>query len=107
LPDAQNLVGITVNGTNTVFTVTEAGRYYISFTVNVTVAIAVGARVTINGTPVDELTRAPLLSTSFNGEAIVTLAANDQLTLELFGVLADTVLQDGLGAGLTIIRLDD
>jgi len=107
LPDAQNLSGITVNGTNTVFTVTEAGRYYISFTVNVTVAVAVGARVTINGTPVDELTRAPLLSTSFSGEAIVTLAANDQLTLELFGLLADTTLQTGLGAGLTIIRLDD
>jgi hypothetical protein len=108
LPDAQELNNITVDASNTEFTVTVAGRYYISFIVNTTASLLLGARVLINGAQVDQLNRAPGLSlSSFSGEAILTLAAGTTLTLELYGLLGDATLQDGLGAGLTIIRLDD
>ena len=50
LPDGQLLSpDITVNGANTVFTVTNAGRYQISYNVNTTASLASGTRLLING----------------------------------------------------------
>jgi len=67
-----------------------------------------GARVTVNGGQVDQLTISPALAVSnFHGDGIVTLAAGDTVSLELFGFLGIVTLQEGLGASLTIIRLDD
>ena len=40
LPQNQNLDGFTVDGTNTVFTVPADGRYYITYQINTTAAIA-------------------------------------------------------------------
>jgi len=108
LPNDQQLNNITVNGINTVFTVTQAGIYYISYNINLTEGLLVGARITVNGTPVEQFTINPLLTLSnFHADGILTLAAGDSITLQLFGLLGVATLQEGLGASLTIIRLDD
>jgi len=108
LPDDQNLNNVTADVANENFTVTVPGRYFVSYFVNTTAALLLGARVLVNGTPVDALTRSPVLSvSSFSAQAILTLNAGDTLTLELFGLLGLATLQTGAGAGLTIIRLDD
>ena len=99
LPDAQNLVNITVDGTNTVFTVPSSGRYYISYNVNLTVALLIGSRLLINGSPLLASTRSPILTaSSLSAEVITTLAAGDTITLELFGLLGAATLQAGQGA---------
>ena len=43
--------GITVSGGNTVFTVANAGNYYIAYTINLTAGLVVSSRITVNGSP--------------------------------------------------------
>jgi hypothetical protein len=108
LPDNQELNNITVNVTDDEFTITQDGVYYISYNVNTTLALLLGARILLNGTQVDQLTRTPVLSASnFHADGILPLAAGDTITLELFGLISLVTLQGGVGASLTIIRLDD
>mgnify|MGYP001203880700 FL=1 len=108
LPDAQNLNGITANGANTEFTVSETGRYFIEYNVNFTLGLLIGARILINGTPLTSSERNPILTVSNLSAFVITnLNAGDTVTLELFGLAGLATLQDGQGAGLTIIRLDD
>ncbi|AIM14139.1 triple helix repeat-containing collagen [Bacillus anthracis] len=52
LPNNQNIgPGITVSGGNTVFTVANAGNYYIAYTINLTAGLLVSSRITVNGSP--------------------------------------------------------
>lgn len=109
LPDAQSLgANITPNAGNTVFTVATAGRYRISYRVNTTAALLMSSRITINGTPSTPLTVTPALSlSSFAAEAVVSLAAGDQISVQLFGLLgAAVLLNNAQGAGLTIQRVE-
>lgn len=109
LPSQQNLgTGISVNGANTIFTVANAGRYRIAYSVNITAALLVSSRIMINGSPNTSLTIAPLVgTTSHRAEAIVTLTAGDAITLQLFGFLgAAQLLAGSQGAGLTIQRVE-
>lgn len=108
LPNAQVLSpDITVNGTNTVFTVTTAGRYRISYQVNSTLALLVGSRLVINGSPYAPSVIQPVVSlSSFKNEVIVDLAAGSTIMLQLFGLLGvTTLLNNAAGATLMIIRL--
>jgi phage-related minor tail protein len=108
LPNSQNLNGIIPNGANTVFTVTETGRYFIQFNVNFTAGLLVGARLLINGTPLASSERNPALTVSSLSAFVITnLNAGDTVTLQLFGLIGLATLQAGQGAALTIIRLDD
>jgi hypothetical protein len=104
----QNLgSAVTVNGANTVFTVTNAGRYRIAFRVQLTAALAATVGVAVNGTLVPALTSASGLTTSqFSGEGIVTLAAGSTISLNVSGVLTATLLGGGQGAALTIQRVE-
>ena len=106
LPDSQNLDGFVANGANTIFTVPQTGKYYIQYFVNTTTSLLLGTTININGMPETILTRNPVLSTSsYVANAIVNLNANDTISLELFGLIGVATLQDGAGAGLTVIRL--
>ncbi len=108
LPNSQNVKNITVDPTDTVFTITLSGRYYLSYKVNTTAALLLGARLTVNGTPLEASETNPVLSvSSFNADIIVSLDVGDTISLELFGLLGAATLQDGQGATLTIIRIDD
>lgn len=108
LPNNQLLSpDITVDGTNTVFTVATAGRYRLAYNVNLTAAVALGARLLINGTAAIGSTIAPNIAlASFENENIIDLAAGSTVTLQLYGLLgAATLLGSGVGSSLSIIRL--
>lgn len=107
LPSGQILpAGITVDGTDTIFTVSEAGRYRISYAVNVTAALLLSTRVTINGTANLASTVTPVLSLSnYSNEIIIDLAASSTIQLQLVGVSVNLTLVTGAGATLMIIRL--
>lgn len=110
LPQAQNLgANVTANGANTVFTVSQAGRYRIAYRANLTAALLLSTRISINGAPNTALTITPLLSVSqFAAEAVVTLTAGSTVSLEFFGLLGAAVLLNGSqGAGLTIQRVGE
>ncbi|MBG9937001.1 BclA C-terminal domain-containing protein [Bacillus tropicus] len=108
LPNNQNIgPGITVSGGNTVFTVANAGNYYISYSINITASLLVSSRITINGAPLAGTINSPAVATtSFSATIITTLAAGDAISLQLFGLLAVATLSTTTpGAVLTIIRL--
>ncbi|MCU5421620.1 hypothetical protein OCF13_06250 [Bacillus tropicus] len=94
LPNNQNIgPGITVSGGNTVFTVANAGNYYISYTINITASLLVSSRITINGGALAGTINAPAVATtSFSATIITTLAAGDAISLQLFGLLAVATL---------------
>jgi len=108
LPDDQILSpDITVDANSEVFTINTSGRYRISYQVNVTLGIAMGARILHNGSPVVQSTIIPLLSLSaFSNEIIIDINAGDTIALQLFGIVGlATLISDGAGATLMIIRL--
>ncbi|MCY8910061.1 collagen-like protein [Bacillus atrophaeus] len=108
LPSDQNLsADITVNGANTVFTVGPAGRYYISYQINLTAGLLVSSRILINGSAFTSSIISPAVSLSnFNNSFITTLAAGSTIQLQLFGLLgAATLLGGSAGAALSIIRI--
>ncbi|KJF46970.1 BclA C-terminal domain-containing protein, partial [Bacillus altitudinis] len=109
LPNNQSLDGFTVSGGNTVFTVPVSGRYFITYQINTNASLLAGARVINNGTPIAGSILSPALSTStYNVSLITTLAAGNQISLQIFGLVATVVLLGGgsVGAALTIIRLE-
>lgn len=111
LPNAQVLPSdITVNAANTLFTVANAGTYQISYHVNTTLALMMGTRLVINGVNNAASTLAPvLLSSSFENQITVTLSANSTIALQMYpATLAGvaTLVGNGAGASLSIIRLD-
>lgn len=107
LPNAQVLSpDITVNGTNTVFTVATASRYRISYQINTTLALLVGSRLVINGSVYPPSEISSVVSLFSKNEVIVDLAANSTIMLQLFGLLGvTTLLNNAAGAILMIIRL--
>ena len=108
LPDGQLLSpDITVNGTNTVFTVNTAGRYQLSYNVNITTALAGGTRLLINGAPNTASTVVPAVPLShFSNETLLDLNAGATVSLQMFGIVsAATLLPGSAGAALSITRL--
>lgn len=108
LPNNQILpTGITVDGTNTTFTIADAGTYRLSYTVNLTAGLLVGTRLVINGTANVSSTIAPVLSLSnFSNEILLALTGATTVVLQLFGIAASPSLQTGAaGASLMIVRL--
>lgn len=110
LPDNQVLpAGITVNGTNTVFTVATAGRYRISYSVNLTAGVLLGTRILVNSNPVAASSINAVLSLSnYKAEFITDLTAGSTVELQLFGATVSATLLTGSGsqgAALMIMRL--
>ena len=100
LPNAQVLSpDITVNGTNTVFTVATAGRYRISYQINTTLALLVGSRLVVNGSVYPPSEISSVVSLFSKNEVIVDLAANSTIMLQLFGLLGVTTLLNNCGGG--------
>ena len=108
LPDAQTLDSIIVNNADTVFTVPDDGRYFISYAVNLTAAALLQSHILVNGVPNLASQISPIVATSrFSSSIILPLNAGDTISLELSGLLGSVDLQQGAGATLSIIRLDD
>ncbi|MGE1210046.1 BclA C-terminal domain-containing protein, partial [Bacillus pumilus] len=109
LPNFQNITGFTANGTSTVFTVPQTGKYYITYQVNTTTALLINTRLLLNGTTtISGSVQSPVISTSFiNNTVIVNLTAGNTISLQFFGAVVTAILVGGgaTGASLTIIRL--
>ncbi|WP_428660826.1 BclA C-terminal domain-containing protein [Runella sp.] len=106
LPDAKNLSGIIANADNTEFTVSAAGRYNISYTVNTRIAQSFNARILVNGATAQGTVVTPsIVSNILQSNAILTLPANAVISLQFYGSVANALLNNNSGATLTIIRL--
>ncbi|MEH7762822.1 collagen-like protein, partial [Bacillus pumilus] len=109
LPNNQSLDGFTASGGNTIFTVPVSGRYFITYQVNTNAALLAGTRLVNSGSAIPGSILTPALSAStYNVSLITTLAAGNQISLQIFGLVATVVLLGGgsVGAALTIIRLE-
>ncbi|MCU5005505.1 hypothetical protein OCD90_07540, partial [Bacillus pacificus] len=108
LPNNQNIgPGITVNGANTVFTVANAGNYYISYTINITASLLVSSQIIVNGAALSGTVNSPAVATTaFSATVIASIPAGATISLQLFGLIAIATLSTTTpGAVLTIIRL--
>ena len=94
-------------GGSPTFTIQTAGRYRISYHINVTLGLVMGTRITINGAGLIQSTVfQPLGLSSYSNEVIVNIAANDTVSLQLFNLVgAAVLLPDSVGASLMIMRL--
>lgn len=107
LPNGQILpTGITVDGSNTTFTVAIAGRYRIAYAVNTTAALLLTTRITINGVASTASTVTPILSLSnYSNEILADLTAGSTVQLQTVGASISLTLVTGAGATLMITRL--
>ncbi|MCY1119458.1 hypothetical protein OWO30_13955 [Bacillus safensis] len=109
LPNFQNITNFTVNGTSTVFTVLQTGKYYITYQVNTTAALLINTRLLLNGDTLPGSVQSPVISTSFlSNTLIVNITAGSTISLQFFGAVVTAILVGGggaAGATLTIIRL--
>ena len=101
--------GFTTPGNDQFFNVGSAGTYLISYNVRTTLAVASGTCVSNSSS--NALGCIPALAQNssvpqdqYQGQAIVTLPANTQLNLRLIGT-GTAILQGGVGASLTVVRL--
>lgn len=111
LPNAQIFSpDITVSGANSVFTVANAGTYRLSYSVNTTLALLLGTRLLVNGSPLAGSIISPLVSVSnYNNEVEVNLTAGSTISLQFVNTTILPVLVtliSGVGASLMIIRLN-
>jgi len=109
LPNSHQTSGVMVDGTDTMFTVNKSGVYLIQYDVNLTAELLVGVRVTVNGfVGIPDSDIPPILTrSSFTNTMIVSLAAGDTLSLELYGTLGAATLLVGDGASLNIVLLKE
>lgn len=100
---------IAPNASNTIFTVSTAGRYRISYHVNTTASLLMGTRLQINGSNNTASTITPVIALSnFSNEIEIDLVANSTISLQMFPPLlagVATLIGNGCGASLMIIRL--
>ncbi|MED1634324.1 hypothetical protein NQS36_13265 [Bacillus sp. C1(2022)] len=109
LPNNQSLDGFIANGSNTTFTVPVTGRYYLSYQINTTASLLAGSRLTLNGSPISGSIISPAVAiSSYNNDVIANLQAGDNISLQLFGLVATVILLGGesTGAALSVIRLN-
>ncbi|WP_276485792.1 BclA C-terminal domain-containing protein [Paraflavitalea pollutisoli] len=107
-PNAQNLgSNISVNPAGTVFTVATAGRYRISYVVNLTAGLLSRTELVVNGATVAAGSYAAALAVNrFASEVVLTLPANSTVQLNLISALSLSLLNGGPGAYITIQRVE-
>lgn len=104
--NVQLLDGVMADGTSTIFTVAEAGVYKVEYDVNLTAGVLAGSQLVRNGAPVPGFQIPPILTKSrFSASGLVSLAAGNTLSVQLYGVIAAATLESGVGAALTIVRV--
>lgn len=105
LPNAQNFTsGVTINGSNTVFTIANAGRYQISYRLNTTANLLVSSRIALNGSSLPGSVVSPSVSiNNFQSSVITNAAAGSTISLQFYGLIGAAVLAGD--AYVSIIRL--
>jgi hypothetical protein len=107
LPNSQVLSGVTVDGTNTTFTVPGTAAYQVSYCVRTTSALLMSTRLVVNGSSATQTDISPgTAMNTFCRGAIMNLSAGDQIRLQLYGLLGAAILLNPGGAELQIVRLN-
>lgn len=107
LPDSQHIpLGFTTNVANTHLTVANAGLYLIQYGINLNDDYTVGSRVLLNDTPISPSILGPISNSNFTTQFITILPSDAVLQLQLFGLTSAVGFADGVGAYLTVIRLN-
>jgi len=106
LASNQRFNNVTVDGTNTSFTVINAGTYRIEYNINTNSTTTAAARLLINGTsePSSYVTPSTAV-TKLMAFTILTLSAGDVINLQLYGLIGSVTLQTGQGAGISIQKI--
>jgi hypothetical protein len=101
------LSGVTHTAGSTSVTVVTAGTYQIFYGASITVGVGSAIAIAVGGTPDASTNIAALVSSGeLTGEAILTLAAGDVITLTNNSAIPfTTTLAPAVGAQLNIIKL--
>jgi len=104
-PNAQNFTsGVTINGSNTTFTLATAGRYFITYKMMTTSSLLVSARVLLNGSSLPGSVVSPAVSiNNFQNNIITNAAAGSTISVQFYGLIGSAVLTGD--ASISIIRL--
>lgn len=103
LPSSQTLFGVMADGSNTTFTVANAGVYKLSYCLRTTSELLVSTRLLINGVPLAGSMNTPATAQSRNCRStLATLSAGSTIQLQFFGLLGAAVLESSGGADLMI-----
>lgn len=107
LPLGQILpTGITVDGSNTTFTIGQSGVYRLSYAFNTTVALLLSTRLMINGVANTASTVDPVINLSnYSNEILLNVTAPTTVQLQVVGAALNLTLATGAGATLMIQRL--
>ncbi|QCT01697.1 triple helix repeat-containing collagen [Paenibacillus algicola] len=107
LPDAQNMGSYISSSRTTTFIVNEAGRYKLSYSINLTEPLLVSTRINVSGVQVRASTIEPINPQSqFSASVIVNLSAGDTVSLQMYGInRAINLLPASQGASLMIERI--
>jgi hypothetical protein len=106
LPHNQVLQGIFVDDRNAVFTVSAEGNYVVTYSVHLTEALPISARLIMNGSSfAPSVIGSDYEASSFYNTVIVPLEDGDTLSLQLFDFTGEATLIAGAGATLTIVKL--
>ena len=106
LASNQRFNNVTVDGSNTNFTINNAGIYRIDYNINTNSTTTASAGLLINGTPEPSSSVTPSTAvTKLQAFTILTLAAGDVINLQLYGLIGSVTLQSGQGAGISIQKI--
>lgn len=105
LPNAQNFTsGVTINGSNSIFTIVNAGRYQISYRLNTTASLLISSRILLNGSSLPGSVVSPSVSiNNFQSSVITNVAAGSTISLQFYGLIGAAVLAGD--AYVSIVRL--
>ncbi|MDQ6479558.1 BclA C-terminal domain-containing protein [Dyadobacter sp. LHD-138] len=96
--------GVTINSTNTVITIANAGRYQISYRLNTTASLLISSRILLNDSSLPGSIVSPSVSiNSFQSGVITNAEAGSTISHQLYGILGAAVLAGD--AYVSIIRL--
>ncbi|MCL2847785.1 MAG: hypothetical protein FWE13_03435 [Firmicutes bacterium] len=99
---------ISVDSTNSVFTVSQAGVYMITYSVNLQAETFNLLQLTVNDTaypPANQGPYTPLLRDFYTNTVILNLNAGDQLSIELWGNYSPAAVLQYKGSNFTILQI--
>ena len=107
---AQTLDGFVAQPGNTTFIVPEAGRYYITYDINLTATTVLESEVIVDGLAIATSRITSLIGKRFySASFITTIKAGDGVQLKISAAVPpippQVQLEAGVGASLTIIRI--
>lgn len=104
-PTVNANAGVVVNASNTVVTVPSTGVYQLSYSLMTNTALLMSTRVVLNGSPLSTSVVSPVVATTqFASQVIVSLTADDTLSVQMYGLLGAATLTGSANFNLVKIK---